>query len=130
MYNNIVDKVFFDWESLKHDATTYKEIDQTLRGLLSTPIPKKLSSKIKPYKYVGFNFILNPLILLDSATADEYKLQALELASFRNYSDYTLYGDLGVNIVVSPFTKQVLSGNPLIELKNDTIHIRSGKIWH
>ena len=130
MYNNIVDKVFFNWLSLKHDATTYEEIDYTLRGLIGTPIPKKLSSKIKPYKYVGNSFLLNPIQFLNVQVHSEFKLQALELASLRNYSDYTLYGHLGINIEISPFTKQILTMNPLLELKNDTIYIKTGKKWH
>ena len=131
MYNKHTDSLFFNLEKIKTDTRTLKEIFLILKKLLySHGLPKNSRDRLKPFKYSGDSFILHPHIFLKSKHDDRFKLEALDIAALRNYTDFTLYNKTAVNTVLVPIDRLVLKLNPLLELKNDNIYIKTGNIWH
>lgn len=131
MYNRYTDALFFNLIKLKQDTKSLKEALVILRSLLDKHgLPRNPKTVLKPSKYTGDSFILHPRVFIMHNCPDEFKWEALEIASLRNYSDYTLYNRLDVNAAVIDTNKLVLKLNPLLEVKNDIIHIKTGNIWH
>jgi hypothetical protein len=131
MYNKHTDSLFFDLIKIKKDTRSLQEIFLILKALLySHGLPKSSWDRLKPFKYSGDSFILNPHIFLKSKYDNRFKLEALDIASLRNYTDFTLYNKIAVNKVLVPTDRLILKLNPLLEIKNDNIYIKTGNIWH
>lgn len=87
---------------------------------------KKLVSGEPEYQHLhGDNFILNPIIVtknplgLDNRTLAEY----LGLCSLRNYTQYSQYRDVDLDIEYFPnyISKDIVESNPLIAINKTKI---------
>lgn len=72
----------------------------------------------------GLSYIINLDRLINSKVSDIYKFDYLYLASLRNYIEYYYYADNSLNRIVTSFSDDQLSRNPIITFDSERIYFK------
>jgi hypothetical protein len=82
--------------------------------------------RIKNYKIIGHNFILNPnKFFFDQSTDILYKAQYIELAGRRSYQHYKDLGQKYLDLTYYPdLNKNAIKYNPIVTIENNKIYFK------
>jgi|JMBY01.1.fsa_nt_gi hypothetical protein len=121
----------FSWESM---VTLSNGSKKTMLKMLDILTNRHLY-KISPlyYELSGDSFLINPepLILNRRRVPLDQIVQYLELASLRNYLDFSFFTTITLPLEFAPYSKEELKSNRLITINNNLITFTYEEItWH
>ncbi len=127
---------------LNKTGTSSKRILMAFTAHASSRLPKNRYDPLYQYinsDFSGTSFMRNPYELIKYA----FKWRPLEvaqyigLASFRSYSDYSVTGDLSLDLFHSPVDQDTIKQNRLLRIVDGRVYFyyeedikRRNKIWH
>ena len=119
-----------------------KRILLAFRAHASSGLPKNKYDPLYNYYQMDFHgtsFMLNPHELIKYAFRYTPKevAQYIGLASYRNYSEYSVTGDKSLDLFHSPVDQDTINQNRLLRIVGDRVHFYfeedikgRKKIWH
>lgn len=110
--------LFYNWNQILKDKKYNSEILAVIENLTKT---KNVLNK----KYAGNSFLLRPQTLLSLKASVDEKIEALQIASTRNYFDYWFHAYKGAFLDFCGISEAKLKLNKLIKIdyKNRLIHL-------
>lgn len=119
--------LFFDWKKILSNARTVKDIIKAIDIKLHRLIPKNSKD---PFFHLygkdisGNSYILNPKRFLDIQASVDDKVFCLNLASKRDYTQYKLFHNRGLDLRFVTEDIHFVKSNKLIEIENNTIYFK------
>ena len=112
---------------LRFTGNSSKKIVKAIESITYRKIPLNYNDPLYDYYYTDFSgdsFLLNPTELLLYAFKYTYKevAQYIGLASYRNYSHYTVTGDKSLDLFHSPVDQDTIEKNRLLRVKKGRIY--------
>ena len=119
--------LFFDWKKILSNARTMKDIVKAIDIKQHNLIPKNCKD---PFFHLygkdisGTSFILNPERFLSIKASIDDKVFCLNLASKRDYAQYKLFNNRGLDLRFITEDIYSVKSNKLIEIENNTIYFK------
>jgi len=124
--------IFFDFNKLSKEAKgdityTYKAFELFCK---KKRFAKNINDRNPPINIPGSSFILNPQPLLDSKHDVLWKLQYIQLASLRNYTDYKLFNSRVLDLGLYPEVNiSMIKQNPLLKVENNNLIFKFEELY-
>lgn len=120
--------ILYDWKKISRAADNkLTNIFIIFNSLVLKTKPKSKMDKLYRFStmdFSGMSYMLNPEKLLEFSHCYTLKeiAEYIALASYRNYSEYTMSGDCSLKLTQSPVAKEKLKSNRLLRIENNKIH--------